>query len=162
MGALHDPTVSAGGVQLRRPAWPSSPPRPSPEGDGGTNAPSAKLPAEPPAVVALICSQNLGPLPGTATATTYADLVYHLQGHPQFMDLSPCELDGQGGAHAVGQDVRCTPLTLPPTADGHPPFFAGTKLPSRKARLQSSFPFPSKVLRTADQMRSHTPCFCHS
>jgi hypothetical protein len=41
-------------------------------------------------------------------------------------------------------------------------FLAGTKLPSRNAWLQSSLPRWSSVPRNANQMRSHTPCSCHS
>jgi hypothetical protein len=43
-------------------------------------------------------------------------------------------------------------------ADTCAPFFAGAKLPSAKASLQSNWPRSSSSARKARQARSHTPC----
>ena len=56
---------------------------------------------------------------------------------------------------------RCSPY--PSIRSRRPlPFLAGTKLPSRKAWLQSSLPCSSRERRTRSHMCSHTPCSSHS
>ncbi len=46
-------------------------------------------------------------------------------------------------------------------SDAAPPFFAGAKLPSAKASLQSSCPFSSNWARKTRQIFSQTPCSSH-
>jgi hypothetical protein len=53
-------------------------------------------------------------------------------------------------------------LAFPAIGNILSPFLAGTKLPSRNAWLQSSLPSWSSVPRKVSQVRSHTPCSCHS
>lgn len=47
-------------------------------------------------------------------------------------------------------------------SDGRAPFFAGAKLPSIKASLQSRTPSASNCERKVRQILSHTPCSSHS
>ncbi len=63
---------------------------------------------------------------------------------------------------AVDQDHTFRPLTLACFADARAPFFAGAKVPSKNASLQSSWCASSRSFRNARQSESHTSARSHS
>jgi hypothetical protein len=60
-------------------------------------------------------------------------------------------------AMTISHDHHFTALTDLRFADPRSPFFAGTKLPSRKARVHSSLPWASSWLNSTRQICSHVP-----
>lgn len=122
VSTFHYPAGGSGGRSFGRAPWPSAPSRPLTHGDEWASASLPEVPTELPAVVAFVRPQGIRPLPGTARAPRHTDPVHHIQGDPLFTDLGPCELEGQGDAISIGQEMCRAPLALPPTAYGHPPF----------------------------------------
>jgi hypothetical protein len=62
---------------------------------------------------------------------------------------------------AVDHHHPLRPFAPPRLPDRVAPFFAGAKLPSAKASLQSNWPLSSRSARKARQAFNHTPCSSH-
>jgi hypothetical protein len=81
------------------------------------------------------------------------------------VDLRPVgsrKVHSERNTRAVDQYHELGALTLACEADAGAPFFAGAKVASRNASLQSSWPRPSSSLRNARHSVSHTSWRCHS
>jgi hypothetical protein len=83
-------------------------------------------------------------------------------GELDFRPVGRRKVHAERKTRAVDQYHELCALTLACEADASAPFFAGAKVASRKASLQSSCPRPSRSLRKARQIASHTSCRSHS
>src|SRR5918998_1156069 len=87
--------------------------------------------------------------------------------HPSQSSLRQLHLCWLGAGHQPtnGYSLILPHQLAPLATTGQPyfltPFLAGTKLPSKKARLQFSLPCLSRVLRKALQILSQMPSICH-
>jgi hypothetical protein len=159
---LHLPATFAGLMDLPRTARPTAAIGPFPTRDGRLHPPASQLLSEIRAVVALVSCQAGRTLLGTAFWPGHAHLVYHLQPYSDLSHVSCTHQKGQGQAVSFSQQMDGAAFAFPAIGDVLSPFLAGTKLPSRKAWLQSSLPCWSKAPRKVSQICSHTPCSCHS
>lgn len=158
MGAFHDPAGSTSCIDLLPGTGLA---RPLALGDRGTNSALAQPATKGSTVIAFVRSQDFGTLLGPAPPLEHPNLVRQGQRHPLFMDVGSRDLQGQGESSSIRQEMGGAPLAFPTRPNGCAPFFAGTKLPSRKAFSQSNFLRASNVLSMAPQIRSQTPCSCH-
>lgn len=71
------------------------------------------------------------------------------------------KVHAERNTRAVDQYHELCALTFACEADAGAPFFAGAKVASRKASLQSSCPWRSRSLKNARQIVSHTSCRSH-
>jgi hypothetical protein len=129
---------------------------------GWLNPSSAKLPPEISAVVALVSGQAGWALARSALRSWHPNPVHHLQPHGDLSHIGRGNQKSQGQPVAFSHQVDRAAFALPPVGDILAPFLAGTKLPSRKAWLQSSLAWASRVLRNFRRIRSQTPWSCHS
>lgn len=102
--------------------------------------------------------------PSPALADWWDSIDDRLQ-HPAVVDVGACQLQREGNALRIGEDVALRAGLAPVgrvRACRRPPFFAAIEALSREARLKS-IPFwrPSRS-RSARCRRSHTPAFCQS
>jgi hypothetical protein len=72
------------------------------------------------------------------------------------------KVHSERNTRAVDQYHELCALTFACEADAGAPFFAGAKVASRKASLQSSWPRRSSSLKNARHIVSQTSCRCHS
>jgi hypothetical protein len=159
---LHLPARLADLMSLGRPARFALAVGPYPLGHRRLNQPSPQPLPELRAVIALVGSQAGRSLLGASLGTGHSHPVPHFQSHGDLSHVGRCHQKGQRQAITFGHQMNRATFALMAIGDIFSPFLAGTKLPSRKAWLQSSLPCWSSVLRNANLMRSHTPSFCHS
>src|SRR5918992_1261597 len=129
---------------------------------GGLNPSSAQLPPEISAVVALVGGQAGWALAGSALRPRHSYLVYHRKSHGNLGHIGRGHQKSQGQPITFRHQVDGAAFAFPAIGDILAPFLPGTKLPSRKARLQSSLAWASRVLRNFSRMPSQTPWSCHS
>ena len=114
-------------------------------------------------VVSFVGNNSLGPCSGaTLTRLMDPDLSQSLLGQSHLSRRGRVDMASQWNTLAIDHHhpLRSfAPLGFP---DGRAPFFAGAKLPSIKASLQSRTPSASSCERKARQILSHTPCSSHS
>lgn len=79
-----------------------------------------------------------------------------------FREIGRRHVDSERKTRAVDQYHKLCPLTFACAADASAPFFAGAKVPSRKASLQSTWPRSSNSPRKVRQRVSHTSASSHS
>lgn len=79
-----------------------------------------------------------------------------------FREVGGRHVDAERKTRAVDQYHKLCPLTLACAADASAPFFAGAKVPSRNASLQSTWPRSSNSPRKVRQRVSHTSAASHS
>src|SRR5919106_4420905 len=159
---LHLPAILAGLLYLGRTAGPTTALRPFSAGYGRLNVPSAQLVSKFSTVIALVSSQAGGTLLRASLRSWHSDLVHHLQPYGNFQDMGRTHQKSQGQPITLSQQMDGASLTLPAIGAILSPFWAGTKLPSRKAWLQSSFSWAARALKNFNQIPSHTPWCCHS
>jgi hypothetical protein len=126
------------------------------------NPPSSQPLPEFRTVIAFVGSQAGRTLLGASLGPGHSHPVHHFQPHGDLGHVGRRHHKRQGQAITFSQQVDRATLALPAIGNILSPFLAGTKLPSRNAWLQSSLPGWSSALRKVSQMRSHTPCSCHS
>lgn len=115
------------------------------------------------AVVRAIGNHPRGLLAGTARPRARdGDLRQREFGELDLGDVGRRKVHAERKTRAVDQYHKLRPLTLACEADAGAPLFAGAKVASRKASLQSSWPRASQSLRKARHSGSHTSCRCHS
>ena len=83
-------------------------------------------------------------------------------GEVDFGSLGRRKVHAERNTRAVDQYHKLCPLTFTCEADASAPFFAGAKVASRKASLQSSWPRSSRSLRKARHRVSQTSWRSHS
>jgi hypothetical protein len=76
--------------------------------------------------------------------------------------MGRCQVDAERKTRAVDQYHKLCPLTLACAADASAPFFAGAKVPSRNASLQSTWPRSSNSPRKVRQRVSQRSACSHS
>ena len=126
-----------------------------------------------PLRLALLRQTLLGLAPFRSTITTSLSLTplrlaslksiiaYDLKTHSDFRYIGCCQQKSQGQSIAFSHQVYGAAFAFPAVGDILAPVWAGTKLPSRKAWLQSSLPCWSRVPKNLSQICSQTPCSCH-
>jgi hypothetical protein len=102
------------------------------------NASPAQLPPEISAVVTFVSGQAGWALARSALSPWHSYLVYHLKSHGNLGHIGRGHQKSQGQSIAFRHQVYGAAFALPAIGDILAPFLPGTKLPSRKARLQSS------------------------
>ena len=153
---LHDPSVAiAGHIGLGT----SSRPLPSSVWDAGLDASAPQ--AQGVTVVPFDGHQLLGSAAGSAPLARHPDCG---QGGLRQLDL--CLLGtghhpAQRDSSAVHHQHQLAAFASVGQADLLAPLFAGTKVPSRKARDQSSLPWASRVAKRLCQTRRQVPLACH-
>lgn len=161
MTPFHLPAEFTGLMGLRRTTRLAAAFRPFPAGYGRLNPPLPQSVSEISAVIALIGTQAGRAFLGTSLRPGHTDSVHHLQPYGNFRDISCGHQESQGQSCAFGHQVNRAAFAFPAIGNVLSPFLAGTKLPSRKAWLQSNFPCWSKAPRKVSQICSHTPWSCH-
>src|ERR687895_313723 len=129
---------------------------------GGLHPSPAKPPAEISAVVTFVSGQAGWALARSALRSGHLHLVYDLKTHSDFRYIGCCHQKSQGQSIAFSHQVYGAAFAFPAVGDILSPFLAGTKLPSRKACLQSNLAWVSRVLSNFSRICSHTPWSCHS
>ena len=125
--------------------------------NGGLDASPAQITAEGLAVLRLVGHQLLGPRTRPPAPPGH---LYHGQrglGQLTLMRLGTGDIQSKGQAMAVSDDHYFGAFPHCGLADARSPFFAGTKLPSRKACAHSSLPWASNWLNSTRQIRSQVP-----
>ena len=135
---------------------------PLPLGYGWLHPSSAQLPPEVGAVVTLVSSQASWALARSPLRPGHLHLVDDLKTHRDFRYIGCCHQKSQGQSIAFSHQMDGTALAFPAVGDIFAPVLPGTKLPSRKAWLQSSLAWESRVLSNFKRIRSQTPWSCHS
>lgn len=142
---------------------PSTPwPLPSSLRYAGTNTPSPQSLTQGLAIIPLIRYQALGPLLGTASCPWHLHLLQDTLSQSYLRLLSTFHHGRQGDTLAIGDYHQLAPFASTGQSHGFSPLLAGTKVPSKKARLHSTLPCSSKRLRKVRHIFSHTPWLCHS
>jgi hypothetical protein len=125
--------------------------------DGGLDAPAAQSLAKVTAVVGFIRHQlfRVGPRP----APSLGDANRRQRGicQSELMALGAVPVQANRHAMTISHDHHYTALADLRFTDPKPPFFAGTKLPSRKACVPSSLPRASSWLNSVRQLCAHVP-----
>jgi hypothetical protein len=129
---------------------------------GGLNPPSSQSTSEISTVIALVSSQTGRTFLGTSLRSRHPHPVYYLQPHGDLSHISRRHQKSQGQAITFSEQMDSAALAFPAIGYVLSPFLAGTKLPSRKAWLQSNLPCWSSRPKKLSQIRSQTPCSCHS
>jgi hypothetical protein len=162
MVSLHLPAKLASLMGLWRTAWSAAALRPFPVGNGRLNSPSPQPMPEVSAVIAFVGTQAGGSLLGASLRSGHSYLVYHLKSHDNLGHIGSSHQESQGQSITFRHQVDGAPLAFPTISDILSPFLAGTKLPSRKAWLQSNFPWASRVPKSCSQICFQIPWSCHS
>jgi hypothetical protein len=162
MTPLYLPATLAGFMGLWRMARPALAVGPFPRRYGRLNPTSSQPLSEIRAVVAPVSCQASRTRLGTSLRPRHSYPVHHLQPYGDFSHISGGDQKGQRQPLTFRQQMDGAAFALPAMGDIRSPFWAGTKLPSRKAWLQSSLPCWSRSPRKMSQRCSHTPCSCHS
>ena len=114
-------------------------------------------------VVGFVGDNSPGFLPRTATPSTgHRDSVYRLFEERDFARGRRVQVVSQRNTLAVDHHHPLRSFALLGLSDALAPFFAGAKLPSTKASLQSSWPFSSSSDKNARHTVNHTPCSSQS
>src|SRR5918999_2880730 len=129
---------------------------------GWLNPSSAKLPPEISAIVTFVSGPAGWASSRSALRPRHSYLVYHLKSHGDLGHIGRCHQKSQGQPITFSHQVGGAAFAFPAVGDSLAPFLPGTKLPSRKARLQSSLAWESRMLRNFSRMPSQTPWSCHS
>src|ERR671914_1177724 len=98
---------------------------------------SAKLPPEISTVVTFFGGQAGWALSRSALRPGHSYLVYHLKSHGNLGHIGRSHQESQGRSITFRQQGDGAAFAFPAIGDILAPFLPGTKLPSRKARLQS-------------------------
>ena len=162
MAAFHLPATLADWMHQGKSTRPSTTVLPLSLGYGWLHPSSGKLPPEVAAVVTFVSSQAGWALARSALRSRHLHLVYDLKPHGDLSHISRCHQKSQGQSITFSHQVDGAAFALPAVGYILAPFLPGTKLPSRKARLQSSLAWESRVLRNFKRIRSQTPWSCHS
>jgi hypothetical protein len=126
------------------------------------NPPSSQPLPEICAVIAFVGSRASGSFLGTPLRSRDPHPVHYFQPHSDPGHIGRCQQICQGQTITFGQQMDRAALALPAIGDILSPFLAGTKLPSRNAWRQSNLPCWSSRPKKVSQIRSQTPCSCHS
>ena len=126
-------------------------------GDRGLDAPPTQVPPKGLAVVGFISDQFLRSRAWTSLSPRHSYGGQGRFGQRAFVRLRTRDMepDRQAVAISHNHDFRALANLCPP--DAGPPFFAGTKLPSRKACAHSSLLCASSTLNSCRQMPSQVP-----
>jgi hypothetical protein len=124
--------------------------------------PSAQLVSERSTIIALVGCQASWTFLTAPLRPRHPNPVHHPQPYGDLSHISRGYQKSQRQAITFSQQMDSAALAFPAIGDIFTPFLAGTKLPSRKAWLQSSLPCWSSRLRKVSQICSHTPWSCHS
>ena len=146
----------------RRSAWPAAAVFPLSLRYGWLNPSSAQLPPQVGTIVALVSGQAGGPLSRSPLWSGHLHLVDDLETYRDFRYIGCGQQKSQWQSITFSHQVDGAAFALPAVGDVFTPFLPGTKLPSRKARLQSSLAWESRVLSNFKRIRSQTPWSCHS
>jgi hypothetical protein len=126
------------------------------------NPPSPQFISEVSAVIAFVRCQAGGTFLGTPLRSRNPHPVHYFHPHRDLGDVGRSHQICQRQAIAFGQQMDRAAFAFPAIGNVFSPFLAGTKLPSRNAWLQSNLPCWSSRPRKVSQIRSQTPCSCHS
>ena len=111
------------------------------------------------AIVALVGDQPLWVFPRTSPAfARHGDIVQRLFDERYFVRRRRVQVVSQRNTLAVDHHHPLRSLAAFGLSDAFAPFFAGAKLPSINASLQSSWAFSSSSPRNALHASSHTSC----
>ena len=160
--ALHNPTMA---ITRKVGFTPSLGAFTSSFRDARPNTPTTEPLLEPSAVIAFVRHQGPGSFLGAPTPPGYPNAIQGRLCQLHLGFLSAGYQGRQGCSSSIGHHHH--PGAFPTAGEAYrlAPFLAGTKVPSRKARLQSILPRKDcsfRVERKVVHMRSHTPCACHS
>jgi hypothetical protein len=162
MTALYLPPTLADWMHQGRSTRPAMTVPPLSLGYGRLNASPAKLPPEISAVVTFVSGQASWTSAGSALRSRHLHLVDDLKTHRDFRYIGCCQQKSQGHSITFSHQVYGAAFAFPAIGDILAPFLPSTKLPSRKARLQSSLAWESRILSNFSRICSHTPWSCHS
>jgi hypothetical protein len=125
--------------------------------NGGLDAAPTQIAAKRLTIIGPISHHLLGTGAGVAAGTRHPDRLQGRLGQRELMGLGAGDIQPNRQPVAFHHRHHLGPLADLGASDAAPPFLAGTKLPSRKAWDQSSFPWASSWLSSARQIRSHVP-----
>lgn len=157
----HLPAVAITGAGSDRPPAFGTLPTACHRRDSGLDAAPSQLLAEGLAVIGLVCDQFLGPCAWATTPLRYFDRGQGRRGQCVFMRARTRHMQSDRQSLTVGHHHHFRALADFGLADAGAPFFAGTKLPSRNARVHSSWLRVSRWLGSARQMYSRVPSADH-
>jgi hypothetical protein len=128
-------------------------------GDGGLDALAAQIAAELQAIIGFVRHElpRAGPRAALSRGTRTVAKVASASRLSCGRALSTCNMQPDRQALAISDNHHLRALADFGLADAGPPFFAGTKLPSRKATIHSNLSWASSWLSSVRQIRSHVP-----
>ena len=160
--AFYLPPIAVVGPCANRPPALGTLPGPSSErGNRGLDAASAQIPAEGLAIVGSVRDQLLRPRAWTAPPTWHFHRGQRRFSQCALMRLGAVHMQSDRKALTIGDDYHLRALADFGLADAGPPFFAGTKLPSRNACVHSNLPWASSWLNSTRQSCSQVPSWHH-
>jgi hypothetical protein len=153
----HLPAVAITGAGSDRPPAFGTLPTACHRRDNGLNPAPAQLLAKGLAVITSVGDQFPGPCPRAPAPLGHVDGRQGRLGQRAFMGACTRHMRPDRQPTAVGHYHHFRALADCGLADAGAPFFAGTKLPSRKACAHSSLPWASSWLNNIRQIRSQVP-----
>jgi hypothetical protein len=155
---LHVPAVMVVGARMNRAPTLGMAPWPADKrGDRGLDTPPTHIPAEGLIIVGSIGDQCLGPRAWTSSSTRHSYGSQSELSQCALVRLRACDKQPEQQALAISRNHAFRTLANLRPPDTGPPFFAGTKLPSRKACAYSSMLCASRWLNSRRQMPSYVP-----
>ena len=138
MTPLYLPATLADWMHLGKSTRPATTVLQLPLRYGWLNPSSAKLPPKTSTIVTFVSGQAGWALARSALSPRHSYLVYHLKSHGNLGHIGRSHQESPGQSITFRQQVDGAAFAFPAIGDILAPFLPGTKLPSRKARLQSN------------------------
>jgi hypothetical protein len=160
--AFYLPPVAVVGPRVNRsPTLGTLPGPPRERGNRRLYASPAQIPTEAPAIVGSVRDQLRRARTWTPPWTWHLHRGQRRCSQRAFMRLGAVHMQTDRQALAIGDNHHLRALADFGLADAGPPFFAGTKLPSRNACVHSSLPWASSWLNSTRHSCSQVPSWDH-